>query len=142
MIFLPHKNTVILLEPYCGTITEPGLPVLIYPRLNTHCIRILHTWLGCFSFLHYFTFDRITSILMMFCSLGHFVMAIIRTVHLIRVRSRIYRNKPLIKPPTPHPHQLLTHQPVNKKVHPITIPTHPPKCIEMNSIYYDLLTLS
>ena len=22
------KNTVILLEPYCGTITEPGLPVV------------------------------------------------------------------------------------------------------------------
>ena len=29
MIFLPHTNTVILLEPYCGTITEPGLPVLV-----------------------------------------------------------------------------------------------------------------
>ena len=28
MIFLPHINTVILLEPYGGTITEPGLPVL------------------------------------------------------------------------------------------------------------------
>ena len=28
MIFLPHTNTVILLEPYWGTITEPGLPVL------------------------------------------------------------------------------------------------------------------
>ena len=28
MIFLPHINTVILLEPYCGTITEPGLPVV------------------------------------------------------------------------------------------------------------------
>ena len=27
MIFLPHTNTVILLEPYRGTITEPGLPV-------------------------------------------------------------------------------------------------------------------
>ena len=27
MIFLPHTNTVILLERYCGTITEPGLPV-------------------------------------------------------------------------------------------------------------------
>ena len=27
MIFLPHTNTVILLEAYCGTITEPGLPV-------------------------------------------------------------------------------------------------------------------
>ena len=27
MVFLPHTNTVILLEPYCGTITEPGSPV-------------------------------------------------------------------------------------------------------------------
>ena len=28
IIFLPHTNTVILLEPYCGTITVPGLPVV------------------------------------------------------------------------------------------------------------------
>ena len=28
IVFLPHTNTVILLEPYCGTITEPGLPVV------------------------------------------------------------------------------------------------------------------
>ena len=27
VVFLPHTNTVILLELYCGTITEPGLPV-------------------------------------------------------------------------------------------------------------------
>ena len=27
IVFLPHINTVILLQPYCGTITEPGLPV-------------------------------------------------------------------------------------------------------------------
>ena len=27
--FLPHTNTVILLQPYCGTITEPGLPVVL-----------------------------------------------------------------------------------------------------------------
>ena len=27
IVFLPHTNTVILLEPQCGTITEPGLPV-------------------------------------------------------------------------------------------------------------------
>ena len=34
MTFLPHTNTVILLERYCGTITEPGLPVHIpiWPR--------------------------------------------------------------------------------------------------------------
>ena len=29
MVFLPHTNTVILLERYCGTITEPGLPVVL-----------------------------------------------------------------------------------------------------------------
>ena len=28
MIFLPHTNTVILLELYCGAITEPGLTVV------------------------------------------------------------------------------------------------------------------
>ena len=28
MVCLPHTNTVILLGRYCGTITEPGLPVL------------------------------------------------------------------------------------------------------------------
>ena len=27
IVFLLHTNTVILLERYCGTITEPGLPV-------------------------------------------------------------------------------------------------------------------
>ena len=29
IVFLPHTNTVILLEPYRGTVTEPGLPVVI-----------------------------------------------------------------------------------------------------------------
>ena len=29
MLFLPHTNTVVLLERYCGTITEPGLPTFI-----------------------------------------------------------------------------------------------------------------
>ena len=29
MVFLPNTNTVILLEPYCGTIKEPGLPVIL-----------------------------------------------------------------------------------------------------------------
>ena len=28
MVFLPQTNTVILLEPYCGTIIEPGRPVV------------------------------------------------------------------------------------------------------------------
>ena len=27
IVFLPHTNTVILLEPYFGTIREPGVPV-------------------------------------------------------------------------------------------------------------------
>ena len=27
IVFLPHTNNVILLEPYCATVTEPGLPV-------------------------------------------------------------------------------------------------------------------
>ena len=42
MIFLPHTNTVILLEPYRGTITEPGLPVVkvLLKRfhLNSHTV--------------------------------------------------------------------------------------------------------
>ena len=28
IVFLPHINTLILLEPYRGTITEPGLPMV------------------------------------------------------------------------------------------------------------------
>ena len=28
IIFLPHTNTVILLDWYCGTITKPGSPVI------------------------------------------------------------------------------------------------------------------
>ena len=34
--FLPHTNTVNLLEPYCGTITEPGLPVSLLGKANLH----------------------------------------------------------------------------------------------------------
>ena len=33
IVLLPHTNTVIFLEPYCGTITEPGLPVIISIRV-------------------------------------------------------------------------------------------------------------
>ena len=29
VVFLPHKNTVILLQHYCGTITKFGLPVFL-----------------------------------------------------------------------------------------------------------------
>ena len=35
-VFLPHTNTVNLLEPYCGTITEPGLPVSLLGKANLH----------------------------------------------------------------------------------------------------------
>ena len=40
MVFLPHTNTLILLEPYCGTITEPGhgLPVFQNATLRFHKI--------------------------------------------------------------------------------------------------------
>ena len=34
IVFLPHTNTVNLLEPYCGTTTEPGLPVVKFTRLT------------------------------------------------------------------------------------------------------------
>ena len=47
IVFLPHTNTVILGEPYCGTITEPGLPVLTLalPRRelnNCSLARVAH----------------------------------------------------------------------------------------------------
>ena len=32
MVFLPHTNTVILLEPCCGTMTKPGLPVMVLTK--------------------------------------------------------------------------------------------------------------
>ena len=35
IVFLPHTNTVISLEPYCGTITEPGLPVVRVALIRT-----------------------------------------------------------------------------------------------------------
>ena len=47
MIFLPHTNTVILLEPYCGTITEPGLPVVGLSRL---CSATFGVWSNFFRF--------------------------------------------------------------------------------------------
>ena len=60
MIFLPHTNTVILLEPYCGTITEPGLPVpvlgiKILTSCNTeasscgHCLLLVKRFFDCFD---------------------------------------------------------------------------------------------
>ena len=35
IVFLPHTNTVILLEPHCGTITDTGWPVGWYGRWTT-----------------------------------------------------------------------------------------------------------
>ena len=29
IVFLPHTKTTIKVEPYCGTISEPGLPVVL-----------------------------------------------------------------------------------------------------------------
>ena len=44
MVFLPNTNTVILQEPYCGTITEPGLPVvyLYIIGLKAHVRYVKH----------------------------------------------------------------------------------------------------
>ena len=36
MVFLPHTNTVISVEPYCDTMTEPGLPVLLCGDVHPH----------------------------------------------------------------------------------------------------------
>ena len=35
IVFLPHTNTVILLELYCGTMTEPELPVIFPTQFQT-----------------------------------------------------------------------------------------------------------
>ncbi|CAH3109300.1 unnamed protein product, partial [Porites lobata] len=40
MIFLPHTNTVILLEPYCGTITEPGLPFITLGKVKSEQLTV------------------------------------------------------------------------------------------------------
>ena len=45
--FLPHTNIVILLEPYCGTITEPRLPVVGLSRL---CSATFGVWSNFFRF--------------------------------------------------------------------------------------------
>ena len=36
IVFLPHTNTVIILEWYCDTITEPGLPVIKPANASHH----------------------------------------------------------------------------------------------------------
>ena len=44
MVFLPHTNTVILLEPYCSTMTEPGLPVVSVRQFTTRSFKV-----ACYS---------------------------------------------------------------------------------------------
>ena len=41
MVFLPHTNTVILLEPYSGTITERWLPVVSWNAASKACLQAL-----------------------------------------------------------------------------------------------------
>ena len=40
IVFLPYTNTVNSLEPYCGTITEPGLPVIVPWKSNSQLRKI------------------------------------------------------------------------------------------------------
>ena len=49
MVFLPHTNTVILLEPYCGAITEPGLPVVKLAKTEIQMSQHNLLVLLCFS---------------------------------------------------------------------------------------------
>ena len=49
MVFLPHTNTVILLEPYCGTMTEPGLPVVTLGQDRQKTYIILNGNFICLS---------------------------------------------------------------------------------------------
>ena len=36
IVFLPHTNNVILMEPYCGTITEPGRLLCPHRKMGTN----------------------------------------------------------------------------------------------------------
>ena len=40
IVFLPYTNTVNLLEQHCGTITEPGLPVIVPWKSNSRLRKI------------------------------------------------------------------------------------------------------
>ena len=50
IVFLPHTNTVILLERYCGTITEPGLlvlgPTVPYLKISLISCFLRYSWLA------------------------------------------------------------------------------------------------
>ena len=53
IVFLTHTNTVILLEPYFGTIKEPGLPML-----RTHALVGTLSGVSAFDFSHNFAFKN------------------------------------------------------------------------------------
>ena len=42
IVFLPHKNTVILLKHYCGTITKSGLPVFTLQLKCMEAIKVVN----------------------------------------------------------------------------------------------------
>ena len=53
IVFLTHTNTVILREPYFGTIKEPGLPVL-----GTHALVGTLSGVSTFDFSYNFAFKN------------------------------------------------------------------------------------
>ena len=56
IVFLPHTNIVILLEPYRGTVTEPGLPVVFIMNLKMPLKKMsLSAYSKAIS--HYFGFN-------------------------------------------------------------------------------------
>ena len=54
--------------------------------------ELLHIWLGHWLFSYYFMSDRIMCVLVNFYTWGHFVMFIIKSVHLISVHFWTYLN--------------------------------------------------
>ena len=58
IVFLPHTNTVILLKPYCGTITEPGSPVVSTSFFQFYSLTQLLLLKACFRYDRYDRCDR------------------------------------------------------------------------------------
>ena len=58
IVFLPHTNIVILLKPYCGTITEPGLPVVSTSFFQFYSLTQLLLLKACFRYDRYDRCDR------------------------------------------------------------------------------------
>ena len=82
IVFLRYTNAVILLEPYCGTITEPGLPVPApkntkqirksqpcrrFPYCNSRSFRQMPTYI---DLLHLFAYSSKLVHVMRYNSLG------------------------------------------------------------------------